>query len=116
MYTPARSSVQESVMISTVPVIRQTTMVSKKVPVMEIRPCFAGSFTFAAAAAMGELPRPDSFEKIPLAIPILTASITPAPRKPPLAAVPVKAELTIRAKVSGIFSRFSVIITRQPST
>jgi hypothetical protein len=89
-------------MISTVPVMKQIIMVSKKIPVMEISPCLAGSFTFAAAAAIGTLPRPDSFEKIPRAIPILTASITPAPRKPPLAAVHAKAEFITREQVGGI--------------
>ena len=66
-------------------------MVSMKVPVMEMRPCSAGHFVLAAAATIGAEPRPDSLENTPLAIPLLMASITPAPAKPPAAAVPVNA-------------------------
>ncbi len=73
-----------------------------KVPVMEIRPCSAGHFVFAAAATIGALPRPDSLEKTPLAIPLLIASITVDPRKPPAAAVPVKALEIMVSTAAGI--------------
>ena len=41
-------------------------IVSIKVPVIDTSPCLTGSFVFAAAAAIGAEPSPDSFEKIPL--------------------------------------------------
>ena len=66
-------------------------MVSMKVPVMEMRPCSAGHFVLAAAATIGAEPKPDSLEKRPLAIPLRIASMTPAPAKPPAAAVPENA-------------------------
>jgi DNA-binding Lrp family transcriptional regulator len=52
---------------------------------METRAWVTGDFVWAAAAAIGALPSPDSFEKTPRAIPILIASITAAPAKPPVA-------------------------------
>lgn len=72
------------------PVRVQMMMVSMKVPVMEMRPCSAGHFVLAAAADrsgtkagfVGEYASGN------------TASwqgITPAPAKPPAAAVPVNA-------------------------
>ncbi|CSC74898.1 Uncharacterised protein [Vibrio cholerae] len=51
------------------PVIVQMMMVSKKVPVIEIRPCSTQESVFAAAAAIGALPKPDSLENTPRAIP-----------------------------------------------
>ena len=56
-------------MTSTNPVMVHTMMVSKNVPVMEIKPWRTGSLVCAAAAAIGALPKPDSFEKIPRATP-----------------------------------------------
>ena len=53
----------------------QIIMVSIKVPVMEISPCSAGHFVFAAAATIGALPRPDSLENKPRAIPLRIANI-----------------------------------------
>ena len=58
---------------------------------MEIKPCSTGSLVFAAAAAIGADPRPDSLEKTPRATPFWIAILTVAPAKPPMAAVPVKA-------------------------
>ncbi len=72
------------------------------VPVMEMRPCSAGHFVFAAAAAIGAEPRPDSFEKTPRAIPVCMAIMIVEPAKPPTAAVPVKALSTIMPIASGI--------------
>ena len=54
-------------------------MVSMNVPVIETRPCSTGSSVFAAAAAIGAEPSPDSFEKIPRATPAWIAVITVAP-------------------------------------
>ena len=47
----------------------QTTMVSMNVWVMETNAWVTGCFVMAAAAAIGELPSPDSLEKIPRATP-----------------------------------------------
>src|SRR5690554_6890237 len=98
------------------PVMVHTIIVSKKVPVMDIRPCSTVELVLAAAVAMGALPRPDSFEKTPLATPLLMASMTLAPRKPPLAAVVVKALLNISFIVFGISSKFNPIINMEPAT
>ena len=54
---------------------------------IEIVPCLMGLFVFAAACAIGELPNPASFEKIPRDTPNLIAIHTEAPAKPPDAAV-----------------------------
>ena len=69
---------------------------------MEMSPCSAGSFVFAAAAAIGAEPRPDSFENTPRAIPFCIAIMTVEPAKPPAAAVPVKALSRISATAAGI--------------
>ena len=67
---PANSGLfQAPVNTNTIPVIVQTMMVSKNVPVMEIKPWRTGSRVCAAAAAIGALPKPDSLEKIPRATP-----------------------------------------------
>ncbi len=47
----------------------QTTTVSQNVPVEDTRACRTGFVVCAAAATIGALPRPDSFEKRPRAIP-----------------------------------------------
>ena len=82
------------------PVIVQITMVSINVPVMDTRPCLTGSFVCAAAAAIGAEPRPDSFEKIPLAIPFCIA-INTVPTTPPVTAFGLKAPFTIKATAAG---------------
>ena len=51
------------------PVIVQTTIVSKNVPIMPIRPLRTGSLLMPAACAMPAVPRPASFEKMPRATP-----------------------------------------------
>ena len=56
---------------------------------------------FAAAATIGALPRPDSLEKTPRAIPLRIAIITVAPRKPPAAAVGLKALVSTVAIAAG---------------
>ena len=76
---------------------------------MEIRPCSAGSLVFAAAAAMGAEPRPDSLENTPRAIPFCMAIIMVEPAKPPAAAVPVKADSKIKATAAGTPSKFMAI-------
>mgnify|MGYP000496930281 CR=1 FL=1 len=75
--------------------MEQMMIVSMKVPVIEIRPCSAGHFVLAAAAAIGAEPRPDSLEKTPRATPFCMAIMTVEPAKPPAAAAPVKASLMI---------------------
>ena len=67
---------------------------------MEIRPCLTGSEVWAAAAAMGALPRPASLEKIPRAIPFCIATRM-APRAPPAAARIPKADCTISTTAAG---------------
>ena len=51
---------------------------------------------WAAAAAMGAEPRPDSLEKRPRATPIWMTRRIPEPTKPPVAAVPVNASVKIK--------------------
>ena len=63
---------------------------------IDIIPCLTGLFVFAAACAIGELPSPASFEKTPRATPYLKAIQTVAPAKPPVAAVEVNADVTIK--------------------
>ena len=50
---------------STRPVIRQTTTVSQKVPVLDTRAWRTGFLVCAAAAAIGAEPMPDSLENKP---------------------------------------------------
>ena len=90
----------------------QIIRVSIKVPVMEIRPCSAGSLVLAAAAAMGAEPRPDSLENTPRAIPFCMAIMMVEPAKPPAAAAPVNADSKIRATAAGTPSRFMTIRPR----
>ena len=85
----------------TKPVMVHTTIVSINVWVIDTSACLTGFGVRVAAAAMGAEPRPDSFEKIPRAIPSLTAIMTVAPKNPPVAAEGVKADLKIRAKMPG---------------
>ncbi len=68
-------------------VIVQTTRVSIKVCVILTNACLAGTFVFAAAAAIGAEPRPDSFEKTPRATPKRIAAATVAPTTPPAASL-----------------------------
>ena len=82
----------------------QMIIVSIKVPVIDTKPCSAGHFVLAAAATIGALPRPDSLEKTPRAIPLRIAIMTVAPRKPPEAAVGVKAQTRICSIATGICS------------
>ena len=77
---------------------------------MEINPCSTGSLVFAAAAAMGADPRPDSLEKTPRATPFWIAILTVAPAKPPMAAVPVKAPEKTAFKAGSNWSRCKTII------
>ncbi|OPZ80127.1 MAG: hypothetical protein BWY76_03451 [bacterium ADurb.Bin429] len=86
---------------STRPVIAHTTTVSQKVPVADTSACRTGLRVRAAAATMGADPRPDSLEKRPRAMPKRMAAMMVAPTKPPAAACPVKADLTMSASVAG---------------
>ena len=89
---------QTPVTMSVNPVNVQIIKLSINVPVMEINPCSAAHSVFAAAAAIGALPSPDSFEKTPRAIPFRMAIATVAPVNPPTAAVGVNALLKISSK------------------
>ena len=73
------------------PVNEQTISVSMKVWVIDTSAWRTGSRVCAAAATMPADPKPDSFEKMPRATPKRIACATPAPRNPPVAAVPVNA-------------------------
>ena len=85
-------------------------IVSINVPVMEISPCLTGSLVFAAAAAIGAEPRPDSLEKIPLAIPFFMEMRT-APRAPPAIAFAPNALVTTSAIAAGSFVMLQMIST-----
>ena len=86
------------------PVIVQMMIVSMNVPVIEMRPCSAGHFVFAAAAAIGAEPRPDSLEKTPRAMPFCIAIMIVEPAKPPTAAWPVNASSRMSAMAAGSWS------------
>ena len=101
---PFRPACQSPELTTTRPVIAQTTTVSQKVPVEETSAWRTGFFVIAAAATIGALPRPDSFEKRPRATPNRIASFIPAPRKPPMAACPLNALERISRKVAGSVS------------
>ena len=95
----------------TSPVMVHTTSVSIKVPSMAIRPCSTGSSVFAAACAMGALPRPASLEKMPRATPKRIAAQIVAPAKPPVAAEPENADSTMVTSAAGTSSICSPITT-----
>ena len=97
------------------PVIVQITIVSINVPVIDTSPCLAGSLVCAAAAAIGALPSPDSFEKIPLAIPFCIAPII-LPIAPPASALPVNADFTIVTIAAGIAVIFVTMIMTANTT
>ncbi|MPN39917.1 hypothetical protein SDC9_187451 [bioreactor metagenome] len=90
-------------------------IVSIKVPVMVTRPWRTGSFVCAAAAAIGALPRPASFEKIPRAIPFCMATIT-ATSAPPAAARNPNALWKISTRAPGIARKFTIRRSRQMVT
>ena len=84
------------------------------VPIIEIRPCLTGSSVFAAAAAIGALPRPASFENMPRAIPFCIATII-APNAPPAAARMPNADWMISTIAAGTFAILK-ITTRSAET
>ena len=98
---PLTPLIQLSLIKITNAVIVHTTSVSIKGSSIEIVPCLMGLFVFAAACAIGELPNPASFEKIPRDTPNLIAIHTDAPAKPPEAAVDENAEFIININISG---------------
>ena len=93
-------------------VIVQITTVSIKVPSMAIVPCFTGSLVFADACAIGALPKPASFENMPLLKPISITCVN----VPLAAAFPVKAFENIAAKADGISEKLLRIIIKQANT
>ena len=64
--------------------------------------------------SIGELPSPASFEKTPRATPYLKAIQTVAPAKPPVAAVVVNAEVTIKLNTYPTWFAFKIIISKPP--
>src|SRR5262249_17507912 len=98
------------------PVMRQTTTVSQNVPVDDTSAWRTGFFVCAAAATIGALPSPDSFENNPRATPKRIASFMPAPRKPPAAAWPFQAPERIVATVSGTAEACMTRRTVHPAT
>src|SRR5437899_6740483 len=80
---PLRPFVHSPELTNTSPVIAQMITVSQKVPVEETGAWQTGFFVCAAAATIGALPSPDSFEKSPRATPNRMASFMVAPAKPP---------------------------------
>ena len=66
---PFSPCVQSPELTTTRPVMAQTTTVSQNVPVDETSAWRTGFFVCAAAATIGALPRPDSLEKRPRAMP-----------------------------------------------
>ena len=97
------------------PVIVQITTVSINVPVIVTRPWRAGSFVWAAAAAIGAEPKPASFENIPLATPFCIAK-TIAPSIPPAAALKPNAPAIISPNAAGIAFIFTIRIITQTVT
>ena len=68
---------------------------------METSPCSTQESVLAAAAAIGALPSPLSFEKIPRLIPFCIAITIVIPVPPPKTAWGVKADLIIKATALG---------------
>ena len=93
-------------------VMLHTTKVSTKTSKIPMSPCFTGWSTWAVAWIMGAEPQPASLLNTERESPTLMAWVTVAPRKPPKAAVPVKAVWKIRAKAPG---RAEALCTRMNS-
>ena len=93
----------------------QTTRVSRKVPVMETRPCRTGSLVLAAAAAMGAEPRPASLEKMPRAMPCCMA-MSMLPTAPPVTAWGVNAPTKMSANACGMAVILAPRMIRQTAT
>ena len=104
IFTPSSGAFHAPVTTRHSPVTVQITIVSMKVAVMESRPCFTGSVSSEAAAAMGDEPNPASFVKTPLPIPIRSASFRLTPVPAPSTAFGRNALLTISASAAGIRS------------
>ncbi len=90
--------------IITTPVNVHTTIVSINVWVIDTSACATELGVFAAAAAIGELPSPDSFENIPLATPILKVWAIVEPKKPPVADIGLNAYVKIILNAWGMRS------------
>ena len=99
----------------TSPVMRQITTVSQNVPLEETSACRTGFFVRAAAATMGALPRPDSFENSPRAMPYRSAMATLLPANPPVAADPEKAPSNTSPSAAGISAAYLTRITSPPA-
>ena len=97
------------------PVMVHMTMLSKNTSKEPHRPWRAGWSLAAVAWAMGAEPLPASWVNTPRAIPMRQAYITVAPRKPPVAAVPVKASWKMLAKAAGISPALRISTTIAPT-
>ena len=85
---------------STMPVIRQITTVDQNVPVEATSAWRAGFLVDAAAATIGAVPKPDSFENRPRAQPYWRATMMPLPTAPPKAAFAVNAHSRISSRAA----------------
>ena len=91
------------------------TIVSIKVPVIDINPCLTGELVFAAAAAIGALPKPASFEKTPLPIPLWIAIDIVIPTALPRAALGLNALTTINFTAAGTVSILNINTINAPT-
>ena len=98
------------------PVMRQTTTVSQKVPVMETRAWRAGLRVTAEEATSGAEPMPDSLEKMPRLKPNCRAKVRVEPMAPPEAPAGVKAPTMIWRTASPRNSMFMPMMMRQQIT
>ena len=90
------------------------TMLSKKTSNVPHRPWRAGWSVSAEACAMGAEPMPASCVNTPRDMPTRHAYMTVAPRKPPVAAVPVKASRKIMATAAGISAALTTSTAAAP--
>ena len=91
-------------------VMEQTTKVSKNTSKEPQSPCATGWGVLAEEWIMGEVPQPASLEYTERAIPTRIISLTAQPAKPPMAAVPVNAFVTMAANTEGTLERFARIM------
>ena len=97
------------------PVMVHMTMVSKNTSKVPHRPWRAGWSVSAEACAMGAEPMPASWVNTPRDMPTRHAYMTVAPKKPPVAAVPVKASRKIWAIAAGISAAFTTSTAAAPA-
>ncbi len=102
IFTPSESfAVHAPVTTITNAVNEQIIIVSTNGSNEATKPSCTGCSVLAAACAIGADPWPASFENKPRLTPIVIVLIKTAPANPPVAAVPVKASVTIILKAPG---------------